>query len=472
MPRIYDFIEPAVLRHLLCQYSKTLNTAVLLFDERRNFLLSFPEDVSGQGVVIRPLYIRGSLVGHAAIPAPEERYLDYIVENLSIILERGYEIESLSSEVVRNYEEFAILWRLSARLGSVLDVEKACTAVADEIMNVCPSKAVSVLLADNISTVASFSHFQEPQSRAHSALTAQILSSVASVGEYAGQAAQLKLRADRGLVGRAFDKKETLTVCDVRDDKRFEGFPYPVTCLLIAPLIVEDSPIGAIVVSDKLSGEEFYSTDIKIISSIASEGAISVRKASFFSEIRTMLFGVAEAFSLAIEAKDPCTYGHSRRVAELSVKIARCMGIADDVIDWIRLAALLHDIGKIGTPEDILHKGEKLDPDEMTRVREHPLIGAKVIEPIKKLSEVAKWITCHHEKYDGSGYPMGISGDTIPLPSRIISIADIFDALTSDRPYKKSLTREDAVEVMREFVGEYFAPDLFVYFEKAIHTQQ
>lgn len=471
MPRIYDLVTIGRLKQLLCQYSEVFNIPVFLFKEDKELLLSSPEDASEQELLMKPLFVRGSLVGHAACPSKEAQRLDFIVKNLSVILEKGYEIESLSAEVARNYEELSLLWRLSSRLGSVLDVEKVCTIVADEIMNICPSKAVTIMLVDNISSdIEAVSCLQQPRVMASNpSKNPQVLFPKVALGMYADRALQMTLNTDRGLVGYTFNRKESLTVCDVHTDKRFEGFPYPVICLLIVPLIVEDSTIGVIIASDKLNGEEFYSTEIKIISSISSECAISIKKASLFNEIRSILFSTAEAFSFAIDAKDPYTYGHSKRVSELAAKIAEQMGIADDIVDWIRLSALLHDIGKIGTPENILHKSEKLDTDEMSKLKEHSIIGARVIEHIKKLSEMAKWIYHHHEKYDGSGYPAGIAGDTIPLPSRIISIADTFDALMSDRPYRKSFTKEEAIKIMRESIGEHFDPVLFEYFEKAFN---
>lgn len=473
MPRIYDLVAIGRLKQLLRQYSEVFNIPVFLFKENKKLLLSFPENAPEQELLIEPLFVRGSLVGHAAVPSTEPQSLDFIVKNLSVILEKGYEIESLSAEVVRNYEEFSILWRLSSKLGSVLDVEKVCTIGTDEIMNICPSKAIIIMLVDSISSdIVDVSCFQQPQfPTSNPSEKKQILFPKVALGAYADRALQMTLNTDRGLVGYVFNKKEALTVCDVHIDKRFEGFPYPVTRLLIVPLIVEDSTIGVIIASDKLNGEEFYSTEIKIISSIASECAISIKKASLFNEIRSILFSTAEAFSFAIDAKDPYTYGHSKRVSELAAKIAQQMGIVDDIVDWIRLSALLHDIGKIGTPENILHKSEKLDTDEMSKLKEHSLIGSRVIERIKKLSEMAKWIYHHHEKYDGSGYPAGIAGDTIPLPSRIISIADTFDALISDRPYRKSFTMEEAIKIMRKSIGEHFDPVLFEYFEKAIDVQ-
>jgi putative nucleotidyltransferase with HDIG domain len=276
------------------------------------------------------------------------------------------------------------------------------------------------------------------------------------------------MNAEIGLMGHVFEKKEAITVADVNKDERFEGLPYPVTSLLVVPLVVEDSVIGVIAAGDKLDGEEYFTTDIKLISSIASECAISIKKALLYDEIRSMLFGITEAFTFAIDAKHPYTFGHSKRVSEISVKIAKKMGLSPDMISNIRLAALLHDIGKIGTPEIILDKEGKLEPDEISRVKEHSIIGSRMVEHIQRMKEIALWIRQHHEKYDGSGYPSGLKGDDIPMPSRIIAIADYFDALTTDRSYRKAYTYEKAIGIMKESVGTHFDPIVFGFFKKTV----
>jgi putative nucleotidyltransferase with HDIG domain len=180
-----------------------------------------------------------------------------------------------------------------------------------------------------------------------------------------------------------------------------------------------------------------------------------------------MLFSTAEAFSLAMEAKDPYTYGHSKRVSELSASIAKTFGLSAEALSRVRLAALLHDIGKIGTPEVILGKNSTLEPEEMDRMKEHPYVGSRMIENIRRMRDIAIWLCHHHEKYDGTGYPSGLKGDQIPLPSRIIALADYYDALTSERPYRKAFTRDEAVNTMKESVGTHFDPVVFEHFMKA-----
>jgi putative nucleotidyltransferase with HDIG domain len=477
--QIFDIVPADRLRKLLSQYSAAFHSPVYLLGSDKGLLLRYPDVFSQEEIIMKPVYLRDSLLGYVAVPSTDkeaETHLGFIAQNLSEMIEMGYEIESLSGEVARNYEELSLLWNLSSKLGSELDVEKICNILADQVMSICPSKNISIMLDGEIfsNTLYIMSFLHQPHITERIILNCEksVLFPKISLGINADKASKMTLKKDEGLIGYALHKKEALTIHDVYSDERFEMFPYPVKSILIVPLIAEDTVIGAIICSDKLNDEEFLSKEIKLISGIASECALSLKKALLYDEIQNMLFSTAEAFAFAIEAKDPYTYGHSKRVSEMTVQIGLHLGLSPDKLNRIRLAALLHDIGKIGTPEDILHKSGKLTPDEMSKIKEHSVIGARMVEHIKRMTEIAQWIYHHHEKYDGSGYPAGIGGNAIPLASRIISIADNYDALTSDRPYRKAFTKEESIRIMRKSVGLHFDPFLFRYFEKEVHSEQ
>ncbi len=152
------------------------------------------------------------------------------------------------------------------------------------------------------------------------------------------------------------------------------------------------------------------------------------------------LLGLANA----LEAKDPYTRGHSERVAALSRRIAAALGLGPAVVETVGQAGLLHDIGKIGVPESILRKPGPLSPAEWETMRTHPVIGAQIVAPFEFFVAAARVIRHHHERWDGSGYPDGLARDAIPLEARIVAVADVFDALTSARPYRAALPRDDA----------------------------
>lgn len=151
------------------------------------------------------------------------------------------------------------------------------------------------------------------------------------------------------------------------------------------------------------------------------------------------------ALSNSIDARDTYTAGHSKRVSEISIKIGKHLGLSEEKLQTLEIAALLHDIGKLGIPDEILHKPGKLNDYEYSKIKEHPSIGADILRNIEFLKDVLPVILYHHERYDGGGYPCGISGNEIPLEARIISVADAFDAMVSDRPYRKGMPYEAAV---------------------------
>ncbi|HML68296.1 MAG TPA: HD-GYP domain-containing protein [Clostridia bacterium] len=164
--------------------------------------------------------------------------------------------------------------------------------------------------------------------------------------------------------------------------------------------------------------------------------------------------------SRAVDARDPYTAGHSERVAAISHKIAEKMGFDENRLKKLELSALFHDIGKIGVPDQILLKPEKLDEAEFQKIREHPVIGAKILQKIDFLKDSLPIIRHHHERYDGNGYPDEMKGADIPIESRIISVADTYDAMTSDRPYRKSLSHEKAVSEIIRNAGMQFDPEV------------
>lgn len=463
MSRIFDLIRRSEIEALLAGYSSAWDSPLFLLNEDGKVLLRVPSDISETGTLRKEILVRDRLVCHVAMPSSKSKGLDFIAANLHLLFEMGYEIESLAGEVARNYEELSLLWKLSSELGAAMDVDKICRILIEEIMNICPSKNVSVLLLSQPGD-----YLSGPQNSAHETLDktqAKIFFfPKVSFGPDASRCSMSVFSTDIGLLGHVFATKEPLTVCDVSKDERFEGFPYFVHRILIVPLIVEDAVIGAAVATDKLDGEEYYATEIKLLSGIASECAVSIKKALLFEEIRGMLFSISESFSLAIDAKDSYTYGHSKRVSEMATTLARSVGLSEESVRWIKLAALLHDIGKIGTPEDILHKDGILSDYEMSRIREHPATGAKMLGHIRRMQEISHWIMHHHEKYDGSGYPSGLKGEDIPFQSRIITVADCFDALTTNRPYRPAFTKEEAVNIMKEQAGAHFDPVIFDHF--------
>ena len=204
----------------------------------------------------------------------------------------------------------------------------------------------------------------------------------------------------------------------------------------------------------------FDSIDLKLINSIANQGSVFLANNRLYAELQELLMGVLHALTASIDAKDPYTCGHSQRVALLSVRVAKAAGYPPEKVRQVYLSGLLHDVGKIGIPEAVLCKPGKLTDSEYDIIKRHPTIGSKILSGIRHLDEVVGGILTHHERPDGKGYPQGLRGEEIPIDGRIIGLADVFDAMTSDRTYRKALSLAKAIAEIRLYAGKQFDAEL------------
>ena len=223
---------------------------------------------------------------------------------------------------------------------------------------------------------------------------------------------------------------------------------------------VKGKVIGVAEVINKIGGELFTADDILLFNALADQAAIAIENAKLYKDLRSLFVSTVTSLATAIEAKDPHTRGHSERVAHICLSIANKMKLSFEEKERLHIAALLHDIGKIGIPEEILKKPAKLSNDEWIIVKEHPDKGADILKPIKQLQDILPIIRHHHERYGGAGYPDGLKDGDIPLGSRIIAIADNFDAMASTRPYRRPMKRNVAVEEIIRCKGTQFDPQI------------
>ena len=228
--------------------------------------------------------------------------------------------------------------------------------------------------------------------------------------------------------------------------------------VLYVPLYAKERIIAVIGMIDKRLNSSFTVDDMELLTTIASESAVAIENFNLYSDLKKSYFDTIRALVNAIEAKDPYTYGHSERVTELSLLIAHELGLSEKSLEIIRHASILHDVGKIGVSQNILHKDMTLSADEVAIVREHSRIGSKIIDHIGFLKDVREGIEHHHERYDGRGYPDGLGPAQVSLETRILAVADAFDAMTSDRPYRQAQSTESALQELRKCAGTQFDP--------------
>lgn len=283
------------------------------------------------------------------------------------------------------------------------------------------------------------------------------------------------LKVGEGICGRVVKAKKPLAIYDtdkisLNAQKELisnEGFES----LISVPVIFQDTVLGAITTYSK-KPRHFFKEEIEILRIFASQVAIAIRESRYYEDIHTNYFNTIHTLVLTIEARDPYTRGHTERVTKYALEVAHFIKMPRREREVLRYAGEVHDVGKISTPDFILNKPGPLNPTEMATVELHPVKGAEMLEPLEFLRPALPIVRHHHERYDGRGYPDGLKEEKIPLMSRILACADAFDAMTSERPYRKrKLSIEEALEEIKKNAGSQFDPHIASLFIKVIRAQ-
>jgi putative nucleotidyltransferase with HDIG domain len=240
------------------------------------------------------------------------------------------------------------------------------------------------------------------------------------------------------------------------------------------PLIAKGQVRGVLEIFHR-TPKKFDEEWIDFLESLAGQAAISIDNASLFDDLQRSNLELSlaydatiEGWSHALDLRDEGTEGHTQRVTRLTLELANEMGINDETLTHIRRGAMLHDIGKMGIPDEILHKPDKLNDEELAAMRKHPGYAYEMLSKVRYLKPSLDIPYCHHEKWDGTGYPRGLKGEQIPLAARLFAVVDVWDALISDRPYRSAWSKEKAYEYIKEQSGKYFDPDIVKIFLKTV----
>lgn len=280
-------------------------------------------------------------------------------------------------------------------------------------------------------------------------------------------------RAGEGFAGWVIQTKQTLVVSQGEEDPRRGSLDrgQNVHCGVWAPMVRGNELLGVLAVCGVTPEHEFTPDDIEIVESLAEQGAVALERARERHATQAAFWDAIEALGWAIDARDGYTHGHSRNVTEYCVAIATGMGQSLSEIQTLRASSLLHDIGKIGIPDHILNKPGQLTPDERKVMESHPEVGYQILLRAPSLQALLAGVRYHHERFDGKGYPCGLSGDALPTQARILAVADAFDAMTSDRVYRKRMTIEKAADVLKEGAGTQWAPEVVEVFLRVIEER-
>lgn len=367
---------------------------------------------------------------------------------------------ALHQQTRRQLQRMASLRAIDMAISSILDVRVTLGILLDHITAQLNVDAVDVLLLNARS---------------------QTLEFAASSGFRTEAIQRSSLHMNEGLPGSVLQKRKIVHIPDLGTADLFKRRQLlageAFVSYIGAPLVAKGQTKGVI--------EIFHRTPLNpdsewlnFLETLAGQAAIAIDNASLFEELQRTNLDLSlaydatiEGWSKALDLRDRETEGHTRRVVEMALDLARAMGVPDDELIHIRRGALLHDIGKMGVPDAILHKTGALNEKEWEIMRQHPTFAYEMLYPISYLRLAINIPYCHHERWDGSGYPRGLKGEQIPLAARIFAVVDVWDAITSDRPYRKAWTKEAAIEYLRENAGKQFDPQVVETFLRMIKKE-
>jgi len=276
-------------------------------------------------------------------------------------------------------------------------------------------------------------------------------------------------RFSRTIVRKVSESGEPILTTNAQDDPRFEAEKsvamFQLRSILCAPLKIKNELIGVIYVDNRARAGIFQEHDLGLIRAFADQAAVAIDNAQLFEDLQESNRELQEAYQATLEGwvqaldlRDKETEGHTQRVTILTERLARWMGVRDEELVHITRGALLHDIGKMAIPDGILLKPDKLTADERALMQKHPEYAYNMLRRIEFLLPAIDIPYCHHEKWDGTGYPRGLKGEDIPFAARIFPVVDVYDALVSDRPYRKGMPVAEVKEIIRKDAGSHFDP--------------
>jgi response regulator RpfG family c-di-GMP phosphodiesterase len=401
-----------------------------------------------------------------AIEAMKKGAYDYILKPFKIeevvhVVERGLEKQRLHAENIR-LKEAVSLYKISEAIATSLSLEKVLDLILDGVLVEAQADVATLMLQDPRSGLF-VERSRKLGQNAEPALTGELnLSEV--LDHY---------RADRPLLAHGL--KALRFFAEPPKDRRLVSF-----CSI--PMKVQDRVIGMLNAYSYTRGNKFTEGQRKMLAVLANRAAVSIENARLYEDLvqknadltaanqsladnfRATIIG----FAHALEESDKYTRGHSERVAFYSSLTARGLSLTEVETEKIVQAGLMHDIGKIGIRYEKLNKPGKLTPEEVAMFRTHPAKGKRILEPIPSMAELIPGAWCHHENWDGSGYPRGLIGENIPLLGRIVAIADTYDAMTSDRSYRKALPHDVSIAELERCAGAQFDPELVPVFIRMV----
>lgn len=415
-----------------------------------SFLLDFLPPNRNNGMLF-PLSSNGDFFGilclnrvHAAFLPSETK----ILTGIAGIFTNFLRAQHLNEECRRTQERHELLEHIRHYLQQTLDLELLISRIFSEVNTAINAEAQSIWLVDGNSLRCRFAD-----------------------GPGAEAIKQVNVPLGEGIVGKTVSLKQALLIEDAQADTRHsrradEHTGFVTRTLMSVPLVRDNRAIGAIQAVNKRDDQLFSKEDLKFLQSIADIAALTIENARLYTALENSYDTTLQTLTATLDARDHETEGHSRRVVEYATRLGQQIGISGKDLQTLRRGAMIHDIGKIGIPDAILHKPCALTWEERAIMQKHPQIGYDMLRGVPHLSQEVMLVLMHQERWDGTGYPFGLKGLEIPLFSRLFAIVDTFDAILSDRPYRKGRPYVVARDIILSESGRQFDPALVEAFHQ------
>jgi len=353
------------------------------------------------------------------------------------------EHKELSEQLSKMVKELCLLQQISAQISSIFDLDELLERIVKHLRQTLNYERATVALIDELTKTLVVMAADMPYSK-------KIQS-------------RLRLKLGQGITGYVALTGKPYIANDVSKNHRYYIFDKKTKSEIAVPLKVSEKVIGVINI-ESYKKNTFTEKDLELLTMVANQASIAIRNSQLYNSLKQSYLESIKTLVSAIEAKDPYTAGHSERVRRYALKIARVLKLKPEEIEELDYAGYLHDIGKIGISDALLTKPSPLTKEEYELIKEHPKIGHNILKHAHHLAGACEIIKYEHERYDGNGYPNGLKKDKIPIGARIIAVADAYDAMTTDRPYRKALSKEEAIRRLKESSGTQFDPKVVKVF--------
>ena len=395
----------------------------LLHDEDMLGALILGHKLSGHSFGARDLQFLGILAAEAGVS----------LRNATLFDDLGQRVRELSA-----------LNQLASSIGADIALDTMLQQALEQAVAVTRAEAGSIMLLD---------------------ATGATLRIAAAIGLPDDIVASARERIGEGISGQVASTREALIIVGGVDAAlKHMTVRAEITSAIAVPVVFKEELIGVINLSRLETPDTFTVEDLDMATLFAGQLAVAVKNSRLYGDLENTFLGTISSLAAAVDAKDPYTFGHSTEVTEYADALGKTMGLSESERQTLHVAATLHDIGKIGIDSATLHKPGALNEAERTEMERHPSIAADILAPLDFLKDAVPLVLFHHERYAGGGYPSGISGTAIPLGARIISVADSFNAMVSDRPYRSGLPFQTAIEELRDNSGTQFDPKVVAAF--------